>query len=89
MEVEQRWDRMGVLVVRAFVEPGPGRRLLVRLVEVSLPDTECVIGTVDSASAASLLVKAWLDSLKDDGVAGSNPTRPTCNGGRCSNMMPA
>jgi hypothetical protein len=65
-----------VLVVRAFIEPGPGRRLLVRLVEVSLPNTECVIGTVDSASAASLLVKAWLDSLKDDGVAGSTRRGP-------------
>ena len=82
MVTNQRSDRMGVLVVRAYVEPGPGQRLLVRLIEVNGPYTERVISTVDSASAASVLVKEWLDSLGNDGVVGSSPTSPTCNGGR-------
>lgn len=52
---------MGVLVVRAFVEEAPARRVLVELLEVNVPDR--VLGIVDSSPAAARLVGEWLDSL--------------------------
>jgi len=55
-------DRIGLLIVRAFVEETPGRRVLVELLEVNAPDR--VLGIVDSSHAAARLVGEWLDSLE-------------------------
>jgi hypothetical protein len=78
----QRQEQMGVLVVRAFVEPGPGRRLLVQLIEVCAPGPDRVIGTVDSADAASRLVGDWLGSLERKGSVGGGTASPSANGDR-------
>jgi hypothetical protein len=77
----QRQEQMGVLVVRASIEPGPGRRLLVQFLEVGAPGPDRVIGTVDSADAAARLVTDWLDSLESKGGVGGT-TSPSPDGDR-------
>jgi hypothetical protein len=61
---KQREDRIGLLVVRAYVETDTPSRLLVELLQVNSRSPDRVIGMVDSSSAASLLVRQWLDSLE-------------------------
>jgi hypothetical protein len=76
----QRQDRIGILVVRAFVEEGRRRTILIRLLEVDPPGPDRVIGTASSPKATARLVERWLESLRVDsrgaggtqrGVAGS------------------
>jgi hypothetical protein len=57
-------ERVGVLVIRVFVENGPERRLLVRLLEVSQSGDDRVIGIVATSAAAMRLVNKWMDSLE-------------------------
>jgi hypothetical protein len=56
-------DRIGLLVIRAFIEDG---RLLVKLLEVNSPGPDRIIGIVDTSAAASRLVADWLISLETD-----------------------
>jgi hypothetical protein len=70
---KERKDRIGLLVIRAFVEEDRRRRLLVELLEVNPPSADRVIGIVDSSAAASRLVGAWLDSLEINAAAGIAP----------------
>lgn len=65
----QRQDRLGLLVVRAFVELGRRRTILVRLLEVNPRGPDQVIGTADSSGAAARLLEQWLDSLLVDSDA--------------------
>jgi hypothetical protein len=70
-------DRIGLLVIRAFIEDGPRRRLLVKLLEVNSPGPDRIIGIVDSSAAASRLVGDWLISLERDTTsAGSAQHHP-------------
>lgn len=63
-----------MLVIRAFVEEGPRRALVVQLLEVNPASPDRVIGIVNSSSAASRLVGQWLDALETEGKAnGSAP----------------
>jgi hypothetical protein len=66
---KQRQDRIGVLVVRAFVTDVPHRRLLVRILEVDPPGPDRVVGTVDTASAAAELLARWIQTLQADDPA--------------------
>jgi hypothetical protein len=61
--VSSQEDRVGVLVVRAFIEEGGSGPILVKLLEVNSPGPDRVIGIVDSSATASRLVADWLDSL--------------------------
>lgn len=56
-------DRVGLLVVRAFVDEGSRRRLVVRLLEVSPPGPDRVLGVTASSRTAARIVGRWLDSL--------------------------
>jgi hypothetical protein len=68
-----RQDRIGVLIIRAFVEEGPRRALLVQLLEVNPASPDRVIGIVNSSSAACRLVGQWLDALDERKANGSAP----------------
>jgi hypothetical protein len=61
---KNREDRIGVLVIRASVEGGHRRHLLVQLLQVNPSSRDRVIGIVASSAAASQLVGEWLDSLQ-------------------------
>jgi hypothetical protein len=63
MVPKQHEDRIGLLVLRAFVERGRHRRLLVKVIEVNPSPPDRVLGIVDSSASAALLVGEWLDSL--------------------------
>jgi hypothetical protein len=71
---KQRQDRIGLLVVRAFVEEGRKRTILIRLLEVDPPGPDRVIGTAISPKAAARLVERWLDSLRV-GSSGAGDTQ--------------
>jgi hypothetical protein len=59
-----RQDRIGLLVVRAFVEEGKRRTLLVRVLEVNPPGPDRVLSVTGSSRTASRVVGRWLDSLR-------------------------
>jgi hypothetical protein len=71
-----------LLVIRAFVEEGQRRRLLVKLLEVNPPSSDQVIGIVDSSAAASRLVGEWLDSLETDATSADSGPDPLDEGDR-------
>jgi hypothetical protein len=79
---EQQEDRIGLLVIRAFIEDSRRRRLLVKLLEVNPPGPDRVIGIVDSAAAASRLVNDWLNALETDTRAAGRLLRQPVEGDR-------
>jgi hypothetical protein len=59
----QRNDRIGSLVIRAFVADGTDPKLLIRILDVHPTGPDRVIGTVDSVATAVDLVATWLAAL--------------------------
>ena len=69
-------DRIGLLVIRAFVEDDRRHRLLVEILEVNPPPSlDRIIGIAGSASAASLLIREWLDALQTDAMGAGDASR--------------
>jgi hypothetical protein len=66
---------MGLLVIRASVEEGPRRTLLVQVLEVTPTSPDRIIGIVSSSAAASRLVGQWLDALAAEEKADRTPQR--------------
>ncbi len=62
----QRQDHTCVLVVRAFVEGGSRRTLLVRVLEVNTSGPDRILAVTGSSRTASRAVRRWLELLVAD-----------------------